>query len=169
LNGSWEIVGDLTLVGDELKPTFYNHIFQNETDYLYGIALQPYGIYEFNLTMTTSRDVSHPIHIHVNHFQIVGEYVRNEDATYTSDGSENIVALYRIGEHRDTVMSYSNRVLQVRFSTFGYTGAVVIHCHYLTHSDLGMMATIPVSDGVNDQGLQNDEAHREQMDQVQNV
>jgi FtsP/CotA-like multicopper oxidase with cupredoxin domain len=168
LNGTFELVGGFD-AEDPTTPAFNEHQFHNETDYMYGISMHPFGIYEFNLTMDEGYTASHPVHIHMNHFQIVAEFIRNANDDYTGDTSGNITSLYRIGEHRDTVLLFPNRVLTVRMSTFGFTGSLVIHCHYLSHADLGMMATIAVSDGEWDQGLQNDIANFEEMDEEQDV
>jgi FtsP/CotA-like multicopper oxidase with cupredoxin domain len=142
LNGTFEIMGDVNL-------RLNDRLFVSEFDYLFDVALHPHGVYEFNLTMDGGDGdaVAHPIHIHVNHFQIVNEIIRVEDSDYTGEASGNVTSLYRLGEFRDTVLVFSNRVLVVRFSTFGYTGTLTMHCHFLHHSDLGMMATIAVSDG----------------------
>jgi FtsP/CotA-like multicopper oxidase with cupredoxin domain len=160
INGTFELIGGF----DGSSPAFNNHSYTGETDYLYGFAMHPHGVYQINLTMDSDYDASHPIHVHVNHFQIVDELVRNDDATFTSAGSGNISSLYRIGEHRDTVILFPNRVLVVRYSTFGFTGSVVVHCHYLTHNDLGMITAIAVSDGVDDDDYSS--SKREDSDEV---
>eukprot|EP00475_Leptophrys_vorax_P013208 TRINITY_DN1955_c0_g1_i1.p1 TRINITY_DN1955_c0_g1~~TRINITY_DN1955_c0_g1_i1.p1 ORF type:complete len:575 (-),score=113.51 TRINITY_DN1955_c0_g1_i1:527-2251(-) len=168
INGTFEIVGGFD-AEDSSSPAFNEHAFVNETDYIKGFSMHPYGIYELNLTMDEGYTANHPVHLHVNHFQIVGEIVRNQDDDYTSSGSGNITSLYRIGEHRDTVIVFPNRVLVVRMGTFGFTGTITVHCHYLTHADLGMMATIAVSASEWDQGLQNDLEDFESMDEEQPI
>eukprot|EP00475_Leptophrys_vorax_P029147 TRINITY_DN4256_c0_g2_i1.p1 TRINITY_DN4256_c0_g2~~TRINITY_DN4256_c0_g2_i1.p1 ORF type:complete len:564 (+),score=112.72 TRINITY_DN4256_c0_g2_i1:44-1693(+) len=148
LNGTFEIVGDTKL-------RINYKLFTTEFDYLYGQSLHPHGIYEFNLTMDdTDNAAAHPLHFHVNHFQIVAETIRNPDGDYTGSDSGNITALYKVGEFRDTVMVFTNRILTIRFSTFGFTGTLALHCHFLHHSDLGMLATFAVSDLVDDQPAQ---------------
>eukprot|EP00475_Leptophrys_vorax_P005496 TRINITY_DN13314_c0_g1_i1.p1 TRINITY_DN13314_c0_g1~~TRINITY_DN13314_c0_g1_i1.p1 ORF type:complete len:413 (-),score=99.28 TRINITY_DN13314_c0_g1_i1:66-1241(-) len=169
INGTFEIVGGFVFEDDYAYPAFNDHYFSNETNYLHGISMHPYGIYEFNLTMDSDHTAGHPIHFHVNHFQIVGEYIRNATDDYTNEGSENIESMFRIGEHRDTVTVFPNRVLVIRIGTFGFTGSMVVHCHYLAHSDLGMMATIAVSDGEWDQGLQNNLEDFETMEEEQDI
>eukprot|EP00475_Leptophrys_vorax_P030395 TRINITY_DN4547_c0_g1_i5.p1 TRINITY_DN4547_c0_g1~~TRINITY_DN4547_c0_g1_i5.p1 ORF type:complete len:438 (-),score=104.58 TRINITY_DN4547_c0_g1_i5:93-1259(-) len=166
LNGTFEITGGFDSDGVN-TPAFNDHAYVNETDYLRGIAMHPFGVYEFNLTVDDT--ASHPIHFHVNHFQIVAETVREKDTSYSGANSGNITALYRIGEHRDTVQTFSNRVLTIRMSTFGFTGTLVLHCHYLIHSDAGMLATIPVSDQMWDQGPQNDIEDWEAMPAEQDI
>jgi FtsP/CotA-like multicopper oxidase with cupredoxin domain len=168
LNGTFEIVGGFDQAS-VTTPAFNDHAYVNETNYMHGISMHPFGIYEFNLTIDPSNTASHPIHFHVNHFQIVGESVRNQDSSYTSLSSGNITSLYRIGEHRDTVMTFANRVLTIRISTFGFTGSLVLHCHYLIHSDAGMIATIAVSDQAWDQGLQNNVEDWEEMPEEQDI
>jgi len=67
----------------------------------------------------------HPIHIHVNHFQIV------EGNEYVSGGWG------QLGDWRDVIPAMG--LTRMRFQTDKYTGAVMIHCHLLYHEDKGMM------------------------------
>jgi len=68
--------------------------------------------------------MDHPMHLHTNPFQIIGD-----------DGSPEAawrdIALVRAGRHAR---------LRVRFDDFA--GKTVQHCHILDHEDQGMMATV---------------------------
>lgn len=81
----------------------------------------------------------HPLHLHVNHMQIV-------DFTYTDtaevDGWEDAMA---IGQWRDTVPTFDGE-LTVRFRASDFSGEHILHCHFLRHEDIGMMDSIYVVD-----------------------
>lgn len=76
----------------------------------------------------------HPLHIHVNHFQIV-----------SSSSSAQSDAYYRPGQWRDTIHPVANSVI-FRFKTSDYTGENVLHCHFQRHEDLGMMNSFLIMD-----------------------
>ena len=69
---------------------------------------------------------AHPFHIHVNAFQMV-----NDDGTP--------------GEWRDTILVQPGDKLRMRTRIETFTGRFVLHCHILTHEDLGMMQLVEVS------------------------
>ena len=74
---------------------------------------------------------THPMHIHVSHFQIA-EY-QSKTAPYYG----------AIGEWRDTWPATEGRsTLRMKFED--YEGEYITHCHYLKHEDLGMMASFSV-------------------------
>ena len=74
----------------------------------------------------------HPLHIHVNHFQLV---------SYTSlTNLLNFSDWMTIGDWRDTVPALDG-VLKVRFAADTFAGEAVVHCHVLSHEDQGLMAT----------------------------
>lgn len=76
----------------------------------------------------------HTIHIHVNHLQIISQ---------TSDqGMDNYSGVFgQIGDWRDTIPAIVGSTV-VRYLLNKYTGEIVLHCHFLFHEDMGMMATI---------------------------
>ena len=78
--------------------------------------------------MTISHSDAHPIHLHVFPMQIIGE----------CEG-------YLTGEWYDTITSDSFCI--VRFNAYHIGGAVVIHCHYLMHEDMGAMSYLQLCDG----------------------
>jgi hypothetical protein len=74
----------------------------------------------------------HPLHIHVNHFQVV---------SYSGFAS----AYYRVGQWRDTLPPVANEVT-LRFVAADYTGETILHCHFQRHEDLGMMDSYLITD-----------------------
>lgn len=76
----------------------------------------------------------HPLHIHVNHFQVTGF------AQSTQDGAD---AYYQIGDWRDTLPALAGRTT-IRFPLDTFSGEVVVHCHVLPHEDRGLMSTFLV-------------------------
>ena len=80
-------------------------------------------------------NAKHPLHIHVNHFQIV-------------DGHDEIGTdpLFTLpGDWHDTV-AYDSRI---RFVTDTFGGTIVLHCHILEHEDRGKMAVYYIDGGCN--------------------
>ncbi|KAJ3266664.1 hypothetical protein HDU77_011413 [Chytriomyces hyalinus] len=73
---------------------------------------------------------AHSVHIHVNHFQVVSDDMSDDAQRY----------FYRIGDWRDTIPAVPGRV-KVRQNVQDFSGEVVVHCHFLMHEDMGMMAT----------------------------
>jgi hypothetical protein len=72
----------------------------------------------------------HPLHVHVNHMQIVS----------TSAEASGSDAYYRVGQWRDTIPPVANHV-KLRFRAADFPGETVLHCHFQRHEDLGMMDT----------------------------
>lgn len=78
----------------------------------------------------------HPLHIHVNHFQVVS-WTSAFDA-----GEENY---YRVGQWRDTIPPVADK-LTIRFMAADFVGETIMHCHFQRHEDLGMMDSYLVTD-----------------------
>ena len=76
---------------------------------------------------------SHPFHVHVNPFQVVGEKI---DAS-GPDVPENRM-------WRDTVVVPQQTPVSIRTRFLTYHGLFVSHCHILTHEDKGMMQNVKV-------------------------
>eukprot|EP00930_Biecheleria_cincta_P073471 TRINITY_DN6075_c0_g1_i2.p1 TRINITY_DN6075_c0_g1~~TRINITY_DN6075_c0_g1_i2.p1 ORF type:complete len:1800 (+),score=161.76 TRINITY_DN6075_c0_g1_i2:120-5519(+) len=79
----------------------------------------------------------HPIHVHVNHFQVVS----SADGRYTRYWGQ-------IGDFRDTVPAFVGAT-RVRYALADFGGVIINHCHFLFHEDQGMMSRIWVGDGAN--------------------
>ena len=74
----------------------------------------------------------HPFHIHTNHFQVVREGVNPEEWIW-----------------QDTVSLPTEGRVKIRSRFRTYAGRLLLHCHILLHSDLGMMQNVEVvGDGV---------------------
>ncbi|KAJ8607421.1 hypothetical protein CTAYLR_009981 [Chrysophaeum taylorii] len=68
---------------------------------------------------------THPLHIHINHFQLTD--VQAADANYWQDG-----------DWADTLRAEAESAT-LRFYTNDFVGEMVVHCHNLVHEDEGMM------------------------------
>ena len=77
----------------------------------------------------------HPYHQHVNPFQI-------HSIVLGDDGEENaeVMNWYKEGDFHDTFQYPTAGTAKIRFAVNSFTGHMVMHCHILTHEDLGMMA-----------------------------
>ena len=104
-----------------------NRVFNlsNEADYY----LEFEEIYEF-----TGYTQTHPLHIHVNHFQLA------EDAP-DSGPSQGFLGLK--GDWFDVFGAEDSFVFRMKAYDFDDTHAVV-HCHMLLHEDEGMMTWIQI-------------------------
>ncbi|GAA3456017.1 multicopper oxidase family protein [Dactylosporangium matsuzakiense] len=75
-------------------------------------------------------DFHHPIHLHLNHFQVVS---RNAN---------------EIGEYdrgwKDTVDLRASEAVEIAVRFTDYTGTFMLHCHNLEHEDMAMMADFVV-------------------------
>lgn len=84
-------------------------------------------------TLTNASGASHPFHIHVNPFQVVGDKV---DPDGPDDPSN--------WRWLDTVRVPPDGSLRIRSRFLTYDGAFVLHCHILVHEDAGMMQDVTV-------------------------
>lgn len=71
-----------------------------------------------------STTMDHPMHLHTNSFQVIGENGSPEAAW------------------RDVVLVKAGRQARFRVRFADYAGKTVQHCHILDHEDQGMMATV---------------------------
>ncbi|WP_271077656.1 multicopper oxidase family protein [Aurantiacibacter sp. MUD61] len=93
----------------------------------------------------TSNLGSHPFHIHVNPFQIVS-VIDEEGRDVTVEGSDAFDRDYAgmIGSWRDTVIIKQGYTVRMRTRYRRYVGDFVLHCHFASHGDEGMMQGIRV-------------------------
>lgn len=80
---------------------------------------------------------AHPLHIHVNPYQIV-------DMPAASYGG----GYFQIGDWHDTLMVSDvggGGRIKIRMQVDRFTGKMVVHCHILEHEDEGMMGWISIS------------------------
>ena len=76
--------------------------------------------------------VPHPLHIHVNHFQVVS-FVPATNQTIEEWG---VVP----GDWRDTIPALYGMYV-IKFKAHTFSGETVMHCHVLAHEDRGLMST----------------------------
>jgi FtsP/CotA-like multicopper oxidase with cupredoxin domain len=136
-----DIAGVLDLQGDFTLLSINGNRFSGATNYSYFLD---YGkIYEFNLL---SDNYTHPMHLHVNHFQIVNISLYREIGNYNEQWEyEHSQFLWNVGEWRDTVPIVAGYRITVRFRTDAWWGPMIYHCHYLPHADRGMMTVMYIN------------------------
>ncbi|WP_433258780.1 multicopper oxidase family protein [Streptosporangium sp. CA-135522] len=71
---------------------------------------------------------NHPVHVHLNQFQVLGDDERKADAGL-----------------KDTVGLNAGQKTRILIKFTGYQGRYMLHCHNLEHEDMGMMADYEVS------------------------
>jgi len=161
-NASLQVYGGLSepqvdelLSQNSLRPNFRN--FWDDGKTTYEIIITPWDIrgtifddWKTNDTATSDQSnitvmplgnvqewdminsVNHPLHIHVNHFQLM------EDI---GDGS----GFFRAGDWVDTVRPADDSA-KFRFLPDLFTGRVALHCHNMDHSDQGAKAEAYIAD-----------------------
>jgi L-ascorbate oxidase len=93
----------------------------------------------------TSNLADHPFHIHVNPFQIIS--IRDEAGRdVTAEGSEAFDPEYAgmVGGWRDTILVKMGHTVTMRTRYRRFIGDFVLHCHFASHGDEGMMQGISV-------------------------
>ncbi|CUG88519.1 multicopper oxidase, putative [Bodo saltans] len=129
---------------------------RNVTAYI-GFVVPHGGVVESRWYGDPADTRPHPLHVHVNHFQIVG-YLSDAEAaldpnqgwnrsmlnhnTITSHESLEALGEYGIqpGDWRDTIPVLPG-VTTVRWRASRFHGEIVYHCHTTSHEDLGMMGS----------------------------
>eukprot|EP00475_Leptophrys_vorax_P021958 TRINITY_DN2983_c0_g1_i4.p1 TRINITY_DN2983_c0_g1~~TRINITY_DN2983_c0_g1_i4.p1 ORF type:complete len:557 (-),score=130.22 TRINITY_DN2983_c0_g1_i4:45-1715(-) len=96
----------------------------------------------YEIKFTTDFAV-HPIHVHINHMQVVSD----EQVSWSNFST---FALHQEGTWRDTIYSSFERNVTVRVRPSKFTGYALVHCHYVIHADRGMMAEIEITDSTVD-------------------
>ena len=94
----------------------------------------------------TSLAINHPLHIHVNPFQIIS--IRDHQGRDMTDPKSpafdpDYAGLN--GEWKDTVMIKENVRVAYRTRYERFTGDFVIHCHIMFHGDHGMMQNLRIA------------------------
>jgi len=91
--------------------------------------------------------VWHPTHMHTTQFQVVSIACKATNATITTLGEscpDDLSGWIKVGDWQDTMM-YNSVMVKVRFQLEKFPGHMVIHCHFLTHEDGGMMGYFNVA------------------------
>lgn len=94
-----------------------------------------------------NRAQAHPFHIHVNAFQMQGK--NGEPA-----------------EWRDTVVVPAGANLRMRTRYERFDGDFVLHCHILTHEDMGMMEAVRIVKGADSEAAENGRNPEEVSDET---
>jgi L-ascorbate oxidase len=94
----------------------------------------------------TSNRGRHPFHIHVNPFQVMS-IIDREGRDVSVEGSEGYDAEFAamVGGWRDTVMVERGYTVTIRTRYRRFIGDFVLHCHFASHGDEGMMQHVRVS------------------------
>ena len=93
--------------------------------------------------ITNFNNDAHPMHIHVNDFQVTAIDDPNRGRTGVQPwGVDNVNVPAPIFDDRHVVSTPASLTLRQEFLEF--PGTYVIHCHRLNHEDNGLMATINV-------------------------
>jgi FtsP/CotA-like multicopper oxidase with cupredoxin domain len=95
-------------------------------------------------TFTNTNNDEHPIHVHVNDFQVTKSFdptahLRTEADMWGEDNANVPAPL--MDEHENTIEAGT---LSMRTKFVDYTGLYVMHCHRLNHEDNGLMSLINV-------------------------
>lgn len=92
----------------------------------------------------------HPFHIHVNPFQLEGDWIvplsqgGKQDPSNLRWWDTISVAPASSGDCSDPTTSCYNTDLTIRHRFLDYDGEYVLHCHILIHEDQGMMQNVVV-------------------------
>jgi len=95
-------------------------------------------------TITNLNNDEHPMHIHVNDFQVT-EIVDPVAGTTTGVqqwGEDNVNVPAPVTDANESALVPASVTLRTEFTD--YTGTFVIHCHRLNHEDNGLMAMVNV-------------------------
>lgn len=96
----------------------------------------------------SSLTLGHPLHIHVNPFQIISvKDHQGRDMTDPQGPAFDPDYAGLKGEWKDTVMIKENVRVAFRTRYERFTGDFVIHCHIMFHGDHGMMQNLRISAG----------------------
>lgn len=93
----------------------------------------------------TSNLANHPFHIHVNPFQVVS--IRDEEGRdVTVEGTDAFDPDYAgiVGGWRDTIIVKEGYKIAMRSRYRRFIGDFVLHCHFASHGDEGMMQRIRI-------------------------
>jgi len=139
----WDLTAEMKGLGGPVtgwQPLFNGQSFsvdENNYDATFGF------VQEWSFFGTAGAPEGHPIHVHVNHLQILGS--NNEVGT---DCGPNL----EFGEWYDTIRisDPSMDPCKARFRFNNYSGKVMLYCHDLMFQDAGMMGWVMVEGGPQD-------------------
>jgi FtsP/CotA-like multicopper oxidase with cupredoxin domain len=95
-------------------------------------------------TVASAMNYFHPIHIHVNPFQVMNMTTGFMPGTKLQAAAMS-TSLEPWGQWRDTalVLPFGETIIRQRYSAT-VAGKTVFHCHYLDHEDQGMMKAMMI-------------------------
>lgn len=95
-------------------------------------------------TVTNLNNDEHPMHIHVNDFQVmeVVDPVADTRTGVQPWGMDNVNVPAPVTDENEAALEPASVTLRTKFTE--YTGTFVIHCHRLNHEDNGLMALVNV-------------------------
>jgi FtsP/CotA-like multicopper oxidase with cupredoxin domain len=95
-------------------------------------------------TFTNTNNDEHPIHVHVNDFQVTQSYDPTAHLRTDPDmwGEDNVNVSAPLMDANENVIEPGTLSMRTRF--VDYTGLYVMHCHRLNHEDNGLMSLINV-------------------------
>jgi FtsP/CotA-like multicopper oxidase with cupredoxin domain len=94
-----------------------------------------------------SVNVDHPLHIHVNPFQIIRVHdVQGRDVTDPNGPGFDPDYAGLLNEWKDTVFVKQGYRIALRTRYERFTGDFVTHCHIMFHGDHGMMLNLRIAD-----------------------
>jgi FtsP/CotA-like multicopper oxidase with cupredoxin domain len=136
-----EIAQTIDIVGNYDLLSLNGDRFINATSYSYFLELGQ--IYQLNLY---ADNYTHPMHLHINHFQIVQVSPTGDLGDFNQDWQvEHSEFLWNVGEWRDTIPTVAGYRISVRFRADTWSGPMLYHCHYLPHADHGMMMILYIN------------------------
>mgnify|MGYP001222474081 CR=1 FL=1 len=124
-------------------PKAFVYAFNNEA-FDYAPLIQPrLGSVE-EWTFINDNNDGHPIHVHVNDFQVSQIVSPREGVTtgFQPWGQDNANLPVPVSDADQTVTEESKLSIRTKFQQ--YTGTFVTHCHRLNHEDNGMMMVVNV-------------------------
>ena len=113
--------------------------FVNESNYLSYLEVNKVHTWGIE----NSGGFIHPLHIHVNHFQIINTTFPTYAATYGVTQYVPPDGFVESGDWADTLYGPG----WLRFYTDIWAGTVTMHCHILQHEDEGAMGTVQIING----------------------
>jgi hypothetical protein len=135
--GGYDWIG----AGKDCKPTDLHNLNVNCSYQTFG-GMAAAGNRHFavvntvdELTAYGQTESPHTIHLHVNHFQLYS-------STPPKGEIDALTAYYgRIGDWRDSIPIVKGKVV-LRYNVHNFEGEMMLHCHFLSHEDRGMMLGI---------------------------
>ncbi|CAM3627601.1 multicopper oxidase family protein [Smaragdicoccus niigatensis] len=94
--------------------------------------------------ITNFNNDGHPMHIHVNDFQVMGitDPISGVSTGIQAWGEDNVAVPRALVDAQHQPLAPATTTLRTQFTD--YAGTFVIHCHRLNHEDNGLMATVNV-------------------------